>query len=179
MGLHPFISDILICKFQLRINNFMYSLWRVRPMLILAHFYLLSGCVNTGGYPNSNLAGSTYDPMSAVSGALLNSVSQNMAASVMNGQIGSFLAPQDQNFRLQQLGNLVQSGTVNQAQQWVNPQTGSSLAVNPIGQNQVHPQTQQQCQNLQEVVTMPDGKTITETRQACLDPNTGSWSLVQ
>jgi len=141
---------------------------------------LLSGCVNGGGYPNSNLAGggmgaAAIDPMSAVEGAMLNSFAQNL----INGQIGSQMTPIDQNFRLQQLGSMVQTGAVNQPQQWINPQTGSTIAVNPIGQNIISPQTQQQCQNLQEAVTLPNGQTISETRQACLNPQTGKWALVQ
>jgi hypothetical protein len=119
------------------------------------------------------------NPGAALEGALLNSLTQNMAGSVANGQIGSQIAPADQNFRLQQLGGMVQSGTVNQAQQWVNPQTGSAIAVNPVGQATVNPQTQQQCQTLQEAVTLPNNQNITENRVACLDPQTGKWTLVQ
>ena len=117
------------------------------------------------------------NPGAALEGALLNTLTQNMAGSVANGQIGSQIAPADQSFRLQQLGGLVQSGTVNQAQQLVNPQTGSAIALNPIGQSTINPQTQQQCQTLQEAVTLQNGQNITENRVACLDPQTGKWTL--
>jgi hypothetical protein len=58
-------------------------------------------------------------------------------------------------------------------QQWDNPQTGNTIAVNPVGQSNIHPQTMQQCQNLQEVATFQNGQSITETRVACLDPQIG------
>ncbi len=119
------------------------------------------------------------NPGAALEGALLNTLTQNMAGSVANGQIGTQIAPADQNFRLQQLGGMVQSGSVNQAQQWVNPQTGSAIAINPVGQATVNPQTQQQCQTLQEAVTLPNNQNITENRVACLDPQTGKWTLAQ
>jgi len=151
---------------------------------LLTTISLLQGCAGGGGYPTGNIAaapafGAAVDPMAAVEGAVINSLAQNMAGSVMNGQIGSQIAPVDQNFRLQQLGNLVQSGAVNQAQQWVNPQTGSTIALNPVGQALLHPQSQQPCQNLQEVVTLQNGQSITENRQACLDSQSGKWVLVQ
>ena len=75
------------------------------------------------------------------------------------------------------MNGALQSGNINQPQQWVNPQTGSSFAVNPIGQTTIQPQTQQQCQNLQEVVTLPNGQTLNETLLACQDPQTGQWNL--
>jgi|GEM_PF-684831 hypothetical protein len=119
------------------------------------------------------------NPSLALEDALLNTLTQNIAGSVINGQIGSQIAPADQSFRLQQLGGSVQSGTVNQPQQWVNPQTGSSIALNPVGQNSINPQTQQQCHTLQEAVTLQNGQNITENRVACLDPQTGKWTLAQ
>lgn len=140
------------------------------------------GYANNGGYTNNGVAGMNSagsNPLGAVENALLNSIAQNMAGSVLNGQIGSQVTPADQNFRLQQLGGLVQSGAVNQSQQWVNPQTGSAVAVNPIGQSTVNPQTQQQCQNLEETITLPNGQSIRENRVACLDSQTGKWNLVQ
>lgn len=154
-------------------------------LVSIAAIGLLSGCAG-GGFANNGMAGgyplqgsTATNPMSAVESALLTSIVQNMAGSVLNGQIASQIAPVDQNFRLQQLNGLVQSGAVNQAQQWVNPQTGSSIAINPLGQNNFNPQTQQQCQNLLEVVTLKNGQTLTENRQACLDPQSGKWILVQ
>jgi len=143
---------------------------------------LLTGCVG-GGYPNSNLAGGMIapvqpiaNPVTAVEDVLLASATQN----VMNGPIGSQISTVDQAFRLQQLGAAVQSGAaVNQAQQWVNPQTGTALAINPTGQSELNPQNQQQCRTLQEVITLPDGQSITENRQACLNAQTGKWSLTQ
>ncbi|MGZ5054308.1 MAG: hypothetical protein ACXWAT_05110, partial [Methylobacter sp.] len=150
-------------------------------VITLAAGCLGGGYANNGGYTNGvagmNSAGS--NPLGAVESALLNSIAQNMAGSVLNGQIGSQVTPADQNFRLQQLGGLIQSGAVNQSQQWVNPQTGSAVAVNPIGQSTVNPQTQQQCQNLEETITLPNGQSIRENRVACLDSQTGKWNLVQ
>ncbi len=132
------------------------------------------------GAPGTTVQGATnISPLTVLEGAAINSVAQNMAGSVLNGQIGSQISPADQNFRLQQLGGLVQSGSVNQSQQWVNPQTGSTIAINPVGQAAVQPQTQQKCRNMQEVVTLQNGQSITENRQACLNSQTGQWTLVQ
>jgi surface antigen len=131
-----------------------------------------------GGYPNTG-AQSGNNPVGSLQGAVIAAIIQGMAGSVLNGQIGSQLAPVDQNFRLQQLGGLLQSGTVNQSQQWLNPQTGSKVAVNPIGQLSLNPQTRQKCQNLEETLTLPDGKNIREKRIACLDPKTGKWNLIK
>ncbi|MGJ0483306.1 MAG: hypothetical protein ACR65R_02090 [Methylomicrobium sp.] len=131
-----------------------------------------------GNYPNP-AAQSGTSPLGSIQGAVIAAIIQGMAGSVFNGQIGSQLAPVDQNFRLQQLGGLLQTGTLNQSQQWLNPQTGSKVAINPIGQLSLNPQTQQKCQNLEETLTLPDGKNIQEKRVACLDPKTGKWNLVK
>lgn len=131
-----------------------------------------------GGYPNTGAQSGT-SPVGSLQGAVIAAIIQSMAGSVLNGQIGSQLAPVDQNFRLQQLGGLLQAGTVNQSQQWLNPQTGSKVAVNPIGQLSLNPQTRQKCQNLEETLTLPDGKNIREKRIACLDPKTGKWNLIK
>lgn len=111
-------------------------------------------------------------------GAIMNAVIQSMAQSVLNGQIGQQVTPADQNFRLQQLGGMVQSGAVNQAQQWSNPQTGNVISVNPLGQPTVDPYTRQNCRDLEEVFTSTSGQTIRETRRACQD-SSGRWVLVQ
>jgi hypothetical protein len=146
---------------------------------------ILTGCATGGGYANNNMAGVATqsviggNPLTTMENNLANSFTQNLASSVLNGQIGSQVAPADQNFRVQQLGGLIQSGNISQPQQWVNPQTGSAMAVNPVGQTSVNPQTQQVCQNLQEVVTMPNGQALTESRLACQNPQTGQWTLVQ
>lgn len=159
------------------------TLYKYGKIATLTATYIIAGCAG-GGYNNSGLANSMGNsvlgsaggnPLNAVGNAIL----QNMAASVLNGQIGSQIAPVDQSFRLQQLGSAVQSGAVNQAQQWVNPQTGSMMAINPVGQNIFNQQTQQQCQNLEEVVTLQNGQTLTENRLACLNPQTGKWALVK
>jgi hypothetical protein len=118
-------------------------------------------------------------PGATIEGALLNSLTQSIAGSVINSPIGSQLAAADQIFRLQQLGGLVQSGALNQPQQWINPQTGSAIALNPTGQSSVNPQTQQQCHTLQEIVTQANGQSLTENRLACLDAQTGKWTLAQ
>ncbi|WP_374089030.1 hypothetical protein [Methylomicrobium lacus] len=130
-----------------------------------------------GGYPNNGAPNSS--PFGAMQSAVIAAIIQGMAGSVFNGSIGSQLAPVDQNFRLQQLGGLLQSGSLNQSQQWLNPQTGSKVAINPIGQLSLNAKTQQQCQNLEETITLPDGKKIREKRVACLDPQTGKWNLTK
>jgi surface antigen len=114
-----------------------------------------------------------------IGGSVLSSVIRSMGSNVLNGQIGSKVSQSDQNYRLQQLGGAVNSGTVNQPQQWTNPQTGNTVALNPVGQQTVHPQTQHTCQNLQESAISPNGQRITETRLACQDPQTGKWNLVR
>ena len=189
-------SGVCVNQFNdvLYMMNKFYKFGRLASIAAVAA--VAAGCAG-GGYANNNMAGMGYpnqgypgqsypvqgaagnDPLAAVEGVLINSVIQSMAGSVLNGQIGSQITPADQNFRLQQLGGMVQSGAVNQAQQWVNPQTGSAIALNPIGQNTVHPQTRQQCQSMEEVVTMPNGQSIRENRLACLDSQTGKWNLVQ
>ncbi|SJM94340.1 hypothetical protein [Crenothrix polyspora] len=125
-----------------------------------------------GSVANSALGG-------GVSGAVLSAIIQSMGSNVLNGQIGSQVSQADQNFRLQQLGSAVNSGAITQAQQWTNPQTGNTLALNPIGQQNINPQTQQKCQNLQESAVLPNGERITETRLACQNPQTGRWNLVK
>lgn len=132
-----------------------------------------------GGNPYGNYPNTGANPLGSIQGAVIAAIIQGMAGSVLNGQIGSQLAPVDQTFRLQQLGGLLQTGTLNQSQQWLNPQTGSKVAINPIGQLSLNPQTQQKCQNLEETLTLPDGKNIREKRVACLDPKTGKWNLVK
>lgn len=143
----------------------------------------LSGCADpaaTGvGALNNAMTGAVVGASGGMMNSLQNSLLQNMAGSVINGNIGSQLPAADQNFRLQQLNNVVQSGAFSQAQQSVNPQTGSTMQLTPVGQQNYNPQTQQQCQNLQEAVTLPNGQSITETRSACLNPQTGQWSLVK
>ena len=146
---------------------------------------LAAGCMG-GGYANGNMAGAAAgaqtglggNMLNAVEGAVVNTAVQNLAGNVMGGAIGSQLPAADQNFRVQQLNGLMQSGSVNQPQQWVNPQTGSTMSMAPLGQAMLHPQTQQQCQNLQETVTLPNGQTINENRMACMDAS-GKWNLVQ
>lgn len=130
-----------------------------------------------GGYPNTGAQ--TGGAFGSLQSAVIAAIIQGMAGSVLNGQIGSQLAPADQNFRLQQLGGLLQSGSVNQSQQWLNPQTGAKVAINPIGQLSLNPQTRQQCRNLEETMTLPNGQMIREKRVACLDPHTGRWNLVK
>jgi surface antigen len=136
------------------------------------------GSAPYGGYPNTG-AQPGAGPLGSLQGAVIAAIIQGMAGSVLNGQIGSQLAPVDQNFRLQQLGGLLQSGAVNQSQHWLNPQTGSKVTLNPVGQLSLNPQTQQKCQNLEETLTLRNGQTIREKRVACLDPKTGKWNLVR
>jgi hypothetical protein len=126
-----------------------------------------------GGVPN-NGGGYGGDLQSAVLAAII----QSMASSVLGGMIGSQLAPNEQNFRLQQLGGLVQSGNFDQAQQWRNPQTGAMLSLKPVGQKMVDPQTRQVCRTLEEAYTLSNGKTMQENRRACKDAK-GKWTMTQ
>lgn len=164
------------------------------PGIAIAALSLIAGCAGSGGYNNSyggyGSAPATSSASSVlgtsignamgggVQGALVNAIIQSMAASVLNGQIGSQLAPADQNFRLQQLGGAVQSGAINQTQQWLNPQTGNSVSLTPQGQEAVDPASGQHCRELEEVVTLRDGRTLREARRICQDANS-RWVLVQ
>ncbi len=152
---------------------------KVKALAFGISFTALTGCIG----PNAGNAVPGLAAVPASSPTLVNSLEnvmlQNMVGSVLNGQIGSQLPSADQNFRLQQLNSAVQSGSINQTQQWVNPQTGSSMQLNPVGQQSYNTQSQQQCQNLQEVVTLPNGQQLTENRIACLNQQTGQWALVQ
>jgi len=53
------------------------------------------------------------------------------------------------------------------------------MQLNPVGQQSYNTQAQKQCQNMQEVVTLPNGQSITENRIACLNQQTGLWALAQ
>lgn len=151
----------------------------------LAVVMSLAGCM--GGMDNNNglaaLAGNGLgngNPlMGAVEGAVINSAAQNMVGSVLNGQVASVLNPMEQNYRTQQLGQVLQSGLINQAQKWTHPQTGTSFSLNPIGQQGLDQQSQQTCQTLQETVVLQNGQRVTENRRACQNPQTGQWALVQ
>lgn len=156
-------------------KSFFYKIKRIVSFTAAA---LISGCAG-GGYNGPALGNTAYNPYGSIESAVLNAVVQSMAGSVLNGQIGSQASQADQTFRLQQLGGLLQSGAVNQPQQWVNPQTGNTISVNPVGQQSVNPQTQQQCRNLEETMTLQNGQSVRETRVACLDPQTGKWNLVK
>lgn len=149
----------------------------------LAAITLVTGCIGGGSGLGGLLGNSGTATTNSASGGLqdtlINAIIQSMSSNVLNGQIGSQLTPTDQNFRLQQLGSVVKSGAINQPQQWVNPQTGNTLLLNPIGQQSVNPQTQQQCRNLQETMILQNGQRIQENRLACLDTQTGRWNLVQ
>ena len=146
---------------------------------------LVASCAaNNGGFNNPSYGANPYgaapaSPLGGLQNAVLGAIIQSMAGSVLNGQIGSQLTQPDQNFRLQQLGGMLQSGAVNQAQQWVNPQTGNRIALNPIGQQMFNQQSQQNCRRFEEVVSLQNGKTIREQRLACLNPQTHQWSLTQ
>jgi len=157
-----------------------------KQLTVCAVILLVNGCANNGGgmmtnnNPAYGIGGIANNAMGGgLEGALLGSVLQNMAGSVMNGQIGSQLSTADQSFRMQQLGGLVQSGAFGQTQQWSNPQTGNNFSLNPIGQQMIDPQTQHNCQDLQETVVLKNGQTVQENRRACMNPQTGKWNLVQ
>ncbi|MDO9103739.1 MAG: RT0821/Lpp0805 family surface protein [Methylovulum sp.] len=131
---------------------------------------------NNGSYgANTGANNST----TGIGGAVLAAVIQSMAGSVLNGQIGSQLTPTDQNFRLQQFGQLLQAGAVNQPQQWTNPQTGSVIMLTPVGQQSINPKTRQACRDLVETLHLKNGKSVRENRRACLVAQTGKWNLVQ
>ncbi len=156
---------------------------KLKTMGYVVSISFLTGCMgpNAGGTGGmgaaSLLGGSAYS--NPIVNTLEASMLQNMVGSVVNGQIGSQLPSADQSFRLQQLNNVLQAGSIGQAQQWVNPQTGSAMQINPVGQQNYNAQTQQQCQNLEEVATLPNGQKLTETRVACLNPQTNQWALVK
>ena len=166
---------------------------KYKKLTVFATTVVIAGCVGGGyggGYGgggglygnNSGYglgSGNNTSPMGAVESAVLNAIIQSMAGSVLNGQIGSQISAADQSFRLQQLGGLLQSGAVNQAQRWVNPQTGNTLLLNPTGQSSINPRTQQQCHSLEETVISKNGQRIQENRLACLNPQTGKWNMVQ
>ncbi|MFZ2726484.1 MAG: hypothetical protein WAX77_09555 [Methylococcaceae bacterium] len=171
---------------------------KIKKLILLGAVTTIVGCaaggMNNGGYSNPNPYGmgntnpygnnpygtaQPTSPLSTLEGMVLNSIIQSMAGSVLNGQIGSQLAPTDQNFRLQQLGGVIKSGAFNQAQQWVNPQTGNMMALNPIGQAILNPKTKQNCRLLEEIVTLKTGQVIKEQRKACLSAKTKTWELVQ
>lgn len=137
---------------------------------------------NNGGYNNGQYGGNNAGYGGAMGGlemAVINAIIQSMAGGVFNGAIGSQLAPGDQTFRLQQLGRMMQSGNITQAQQWVNPNTGNTIALNPVGQLMLNPQTQQQCQKMEETSIQKNGQQIHEARMACKNPQTGKWNFVQ
>jgi surface antigen len=158
----------------------MNKFYTFRLLVSFAVITSVTACLSGGNTGSYGLGSTTNNSsMSGIESAVIAAIIQNMAGSVLNGQIGSQLAPSDQNFRLQQLGSVVQSGAVNQPQQWVNPQTGNTMALNPVGQQTINPQNQQQCRNLEETLTLQNGSTTKENRLACLDPQTGKWNLVQ
>lgn len=145
---------------------------------------LITGCAGGGNYNYGNpaigaVSQATLGAMQqGIIGNVGNSLLQGLASSVINGQLGSQIHPNDQNFRLQQLAGLTQSGTIDQTQQWSNPQTGNTLQITPVGQQTVDPYTNQNCRTLEETYTTVDGRQIKETRRACQD-QTGKWVLVQ
>lgn len=132
---------------------------------------------NTGGYGTQSASGTGQDAMNAMLGVAATMILQSIAQNVWSGAIGSQLAPQDQTFRQQSLVNLLQSGNLQQTQQWSNPATGNSIAVTPLRQV-VDAQTQQNCHELEETYYV-GGRPIKETRLACPDPATGKWTLVR
>ncbi len=161
----------------------MKNLDKFKALAYITSFTLLTGCLGPGvGTGVPGVTGSAPG-LTGVGNSLVNNLEsallQNMVSSVLNGQIGSQLPAADQSFRLQQFNNVLQSGSITQPQQWVNPQTGSAIQINPIGQQNYNTQTRQQCQSLQEAATLPNGQQITENRIACLNPQTNQWALVQ
>lgn len=156
---------------------------------------LFSGCAGTGGYGTANPAvnaagqsainaagqaavGSIVNSATGAMGVQNSPITNAVLQSVVNSQIGQQVSPADQNFRLQQLGGMVQNGTLNQNQTWSNPQTGSTISVNPVGQETMDPRTRQNCRDLEEVYTSSSGQSIRELRRACQDAS-GRWVLVQ
>ncbi len=161
-------------------NNF----YKLRCLASMTALMFIAGCMGGGGAygnnPTYGLGSATSTALGGgVQGAVLGSIIQSMAGSVLNGQIGSQLAPDDKTFRLQQLGGLMQSGSVNQPRQWVNPKTGNVFVLKPIGQQGYNQQFKQKCINMEETLILRNGKRIPENRRACLNPNTGKWNLVQ
>lgn len=127
----------------------------------------------TGAMAKSALGAAT-----AGQSAVTNAFIQTMATSVINGQIGQQVKSADQNFRLQRLGELMQSGNLEQPQQWYNPQSGNTLAVRPLGPEVTDPSRRQPCRDLEETYGLAAGQQLRELRRACKDPS-GQWTLVQ
>ncbi|GEM_PF-4811528 len=163
--------------------NKFYKLTKVASFVAIIAITGCAGMGNGGGlYGNSGaygLGSSSNNSVGGINSNVLSAIIQGMAGSVLNGQIGSQLAPTDQNYRLQQLGSLVQSGGINQAQQWTIPQSGNTIAISPVGQQVFSQQLQRPCRNLEEVLILQNGNRIRENRRACLDPRTKKWNLVQ
>jgi hypothetical protein len=159
-------------QYSLTLNGYIMKHFnKFKALVYFSSFTLLTGCIGPGP------ANTGYG--SGIMNNLESSMMQNMVGSVLNGQIGSQLSSADQSFRLQQLNSIIQSGSLSQPQQAINAQTGSSIQINPVGQQNYNTQTQKQCQNMQEVVTLPNGQSITENRIACLNQQTGLWALTQ
>ncbi len=180
IAFYTIITAILL---TLNGGHIMKHLNKFKAFAYVTSFTLLTGCLGPGGGTGVQGVTGSAPGVTGVGNSLVNNLEgallQNMVGSVLNGQIGSQLPAADQSFRLQQLTNVMQSGSINQSQEWVNPQTGRAMQINPIGQQNYNTQTQQQCQNLQEVATLPNGQQITENRIACLNPQTNQWALVQ
>ncbi len=141
-----------------------------------------AGSAAAGGiFSAGNLAGAALsapvDPLQAIESSVVSSLSQNLANSLVSGVLGSQLSPTDQSFRMQQFSGALQNGAITQPQSWTNQATGSVMQLNPVGSLQTNAQTQQQCQTLQETVTLPNGQTVNENRLACQNPQTGQWTL--
>lgn len=159
-------------------------IYKFSSLASVAALIFVAGCAGGGGMygnnPTYGLGSATNNTLGGgVQGAVLGSIIQSMAGSVLNGQIGSQLTPNDQTFRLQQLGGLMQSGSVNQSRQWVNPKTGNVFVLKPIGQQGYNQQFKQKCINMEETLILRNGKRIPENRRACLNSRTGKWNLVQ
>jgi hypothetical protein len=127
----------------------------------------------TGAMVNSAIGAATGGQT-----ALTNALIQSMATSVFNGQIGQQVQSADQDFRLQKLGELMRSGKLDQPQQWLNPRSGNTLAVRPLGPEAMDASLRQPCRDLEETYTLANGQQLLELRRACLD-STGHWALVQ
>jgi hypothetical protein len=110
--------------------------------------------------------------------AIANAFIQTMASQVVNGQIGQQVQSADQDWRLQRLGELMQSGKLDQPHQWYNPLSGNTLAVRPLGAQVMDPSRRQPCQDLEETYTVANGRQLREMRRACQD-SAEQWVLVQ
>lgn len=148
-------------------------------LAFFAAIFFIAGCASDNSNRAFDAHSEPHNSQITVGNAVMITLIQRMAGSVLNGKISSQLTPSDQIFRLQQFGRLLQTGKFNQTQQWLNPQTGSVITLNPVGQQTINQKTLQSCLDLVEILYLKNGTRIQENRRACLMAEIGQWNLVQ